>query len=97
MESLQCEKIKESGLTPVHSRSPFTPMERMISMLRRRWTSALYYTGLILLFLFIPAAIFLGTRGRGDDSYYGIIGAVIALLIFLAYLIFPNITGNRNK
>ncbi len=66
-------------------------------MLRRRWTAGLYYAGLILLTLFIPAAIIIGTWNRGNESFYGVIAGIIAFLIFLAYLIYPTILGSGGR
>ncbi|SMO82676.1 hypothetical protein [Melghirimyces algeriensis] len=57
----------------------------------RRFIAGSYHLFMVLSTLIIPLLIYYGTRGQGTESFYGTVGAVLAFVILLAYLIIPNL------
>ncbi|PTX59139.1 hypothetical protein C8P63_11384 [Melghirimyces profundicolus] len=57
----------------------------------RRWVAGSYHLLMFLATLMIPLLIFYGSRGRGADTGYGMVGAILAFAVLLAYLIIPNL------
>ncbi|SDC38874.1 hypothetical protein SAMN04488112_10774 [Melghirimyces thermohalophilus] len=64
-------------------------------MNRSRWIAGSYHLLTVLATLAIPLLIFFGSRNRGSESAYGVVGAILAFVLLSAYLIFSNMKRGR--
>ncbi|WP_141201701.1 hypothetical protein [Paludifilum halophilum] len=64
-------------------------------MRSRIYATAMYHILMTAATIGIPSLIYFGSRGQGNEAYYGAVGAVMAFLLLVTYLILPEWENRR--